>query len=277
MRNNILDKDFRFNKKFGQNFIFDQNFLRSVVKDAEINNETDVLEIGAGAGTLTKVLGENARKVVSYEIDTNLKQTLSENLKDSSNVEVIFKDIMKASIEEIEKNFQGDYVLIANLPYYITTPIIFKFLEEATRLSRLVIMVQLEVANRICSKAGSSEYGAINPAIDYRGTAKIVRKVSRKMFMPMPNVDSAIVRIDIDKNKYKINDRKLLDNVIKSAFQMRRKTLQNNLKNSFSINQSQLDEIFTKMRLEANVRGETLTTAQFVKLSNLLSELKNKG
>lgn len=277
MRNNILDKDFRFNKKFGQNFIFDQNFLRSVVKDAEINNETDVLEIGAGAGTLTKVLGENARKVVSYEIDTNLKQTLSENLKDSSNVEVIFKDIMKASIDEIEKNFQGDYVLIANLPYYITTPIIFKFLEEATRLTRLVIMVQLEVANRICSKAGSSEYGAINPAIDYRGTAKIVRKVSRKMFMPMPNVDSAIVRIDIDKNKYKINDRKLLDNVIKSAFQMRRKTLQNNLKNSFSINQSQLDEIFTKMRLEANVRGETLTTGQFVELSNLLSELKNKG
>lgn len=277
MRNNILDKDFRFNKKFGQNFIFDQNFLRSVVKDAEINNETDVLEIGAGAGTLTKVLGENARKVVSYEIDTNLKSTLEENLKDSSNVEVIFKDIMKASIDEIEKNFQGDYVLIANLPYYITTPIIFKFLEEATRLTRLVIMVQLEVANRICSKAGSSEYGAINPAIDYRGTAKIVRKVSRKMFMPMPNVDSAIVRIDIDKNKYKINDRKLLDNVIKSAFQMRRKTLQNNLKNSFSINQFQLDDIFTKMRLEANVRGETLTTGQFVELSNLLSELKNKG
>ncbi len=277
MRNNILDKDFRFNKKFGQNFIFDQNFLRSVVKDAEINNETDVLEIGAGAGTLTKVLGENARKVVSYEIDTNLKQTLSENLKDSSNVEVIFKDIMKASMEEIEKNFEGSYVLIANLPYYITTPIIFKFLEEATRLTRLVIMVQLEVANRICSKAGSSEYGAINPAIDYRGTAKIVRRVSRRMFMPMPNVDSAIVRIDIDKNKYKINDRKLLDNVIKSAFQMRRKTLQNNLKNSFSINQSQLDEIFTKMRLEANVRGETLTTDQFVELSNLLSELKNKG
>ena len=277
MRNNILDKDFRFNKKFGQNFIFDQNFLRSVVKDAEINNETDVLEIGAGAGTLTKVLGENARKVVSYEIDTNLKQTLSENLKDSSNVEVIFKDIMKASIDEIEKNFQGDYVLIANLPYYITTPIIFKFLEEATRLTRLVIMVQLEVANRICSKAGSSEYGAINPAIDYRGTAKIVRKVSRKMFMPMPNVDSAIVRIDIDKNKYKINDRKLLDNVIKSAFQMRRKTLQNNLKNNFSLSQAQLDEIYSKMNLVAGVRGETLTTGQFVELSNLLSELKNKG
>ena len=277
MRNNILDKDFRFNKKFGQNFIFDQNFLRSVVKDAEINNETDVLEIGAGAGTLTKVLGENARKVVSYEIDTNLKQTLSENLKDSSNVEVIFKDIMKASIDEIEKNFQGDYVLIANLPYYITTPIIFKFLEEATRLTRLVIMVQLEVANRICSKAGSSEYGAINPAIDYRGTAKIVRKVSRKMFMPMPNVDSAIVRIDIDKNKYKINDRKLLDNVIKSAFQMRRKTLQNNLKNNFSLSQAQLDEIYSKMDMVAGVRGETLTTGQFVELSNLLSELKNKG
>lgn len=277
MRNNILDKDFRFNKKFGQNFIFDQNFLRSVVKDAEINNETDVLEIGAGAGTLTKVLGENARKVVSYEIDTNLKQTLSENLKDSSNVEVIFKDIMKASMEEIEKNFEGSYVLIANLPYYITTPIIFKFLEETTRLTRLVIMVQLEVANRICSKAGSSEYGAINPAIDYRGTAKIVRKVSRKMFMPMPNVDSAIVRIDIDKNKYIINDRKLLDNVIKSAFQMRRKTLQNNLKNNFSLSQAQLDEIYSKMNLVAGVRGETLTTGQFVELSNLLSELKNKG
>lgn len=276
MSSNILDKDFRFNKKFGQNFIFDQNFLRSVVKDAEIDNKTDILEIGAGAGTLTKVLGENARKVVSYEIDTNLKSTLEENLKNSSNVEVVFKDIMKASMEEIEKNFEGSYVLIANLPYYITTPIIFKFLENATRLIRLVIMVQLEVANRICSKAGSSEYGAINPAIDYRGTAKIVRKVSRKMFTPMPNVDSAIVRIDIDNDKYQIKNKKLLDSVIKSAFQMRRKTLQNNLKNSFSLSQTQLDEIYSKMGMVAGVRGETLTTAQFVELSNLLFELKNK-
>lgn len=273
---NILDKEFKFNKKFGQNFIFDLNFLKSVVSDADIDKSMEVLEIGTGAGTLTKALAESAKKVVSFEIDENLKPTLSENLKEVDNVKVIFKDILKASMQEIESNFSSDYVLVANLPYYITTPIIFKFLEEATKLKRLVIMVQLEVANRICAKPNTKDYGTITPMIDFMGTAKITRKVSRKMFMPVPNVDSAIVRIDLDPNKYEIEDKKLLSKVIKSAFAMRRKTLMNNLKTAFSLSNIELECVLNKVGLELNIRGENLSTEQFINLSNEIFALLNK-
>ena len=273
---NILDKEFKFNKKFGQNFIFDLNFLKSVVSDADIDKSMEVLEIGTGAGTLTKALAESAKKVVSFEIDENLKPTLSENLKEVDNVKVIFKDILKASMQEIESNFSSDYVLVANLPYYITTPIIFKFLEEATKLKRLVIMVQLEVANRICAKPNTKDYGTITPMIDFMGTAKITRKVSRKMFMPVPNVDSAIVRIDLDPNKYEIEDRKLLSKVIKSAFAMRRKTLMNNLKTAFSLSNIELECVLNKVGLKLNIRGENLSTEQFINLSNEIFALLNK-
>ena len=273
---NILDKEFKFNKKFGQNFIFDLNFLKSVVSDADVDKSMEVLEIGTGAGTLTKALAESAKKVVSFEIDENLKPTLSENLKEVDNVKVIFKDILKVSMQEIETNFSSDYVLVANLPYYITTPIIFKFLEEATKLKRLVIMVQLEVANRICAKPNTKDYGTITPMIDFMGTAKITRKVSRKMFMPVPNVDSAIVRIDLDPNKYEIEDRKLLSKVIKSAFAMRRKTLMNNLKTAFSLSNIELECVLNKVGLELNIRGENLSTEQFINLSNEIFALLNK-
>ncbi len=273
---NILDKDFKFNKKYGQNFIFDQNFLNSVVADADVDELTQVLEIGTGAGTLTKTLAKNAKNVVSFEIDENLKSTIAENLKGVENVEVVFKDILKASIQEIEDKFEGEYVLVANLPYYITTPIIFKFLEEATKLKRLVIMVQLEVANRLCAKPNSKDYGTITPIIDFMGNAKISRKVSRKMFMPMPNVDSAIVRIDLIPNKYEISDRKFLSKVIRGAFSMRRKTLVNNLKNALNLSSEVLENVLFKLGFDKNVRGESLSTENFVALSNELYKILNK-
>ena len=272
---NILDKDFKFNKKFGQNFIFDSNFLNSVVSDAGVDSYTQVLEIGTGAGTLTKALAKSAKKVISFEIDENLKTTIFENLKNIDNVQVVFKDILKASIEEIEEHFDGEYILVANLPYYITTPIIFKFLEEATKLKRLVIMVQLEVANRLCAKPNSKDYGTITPMIDFMGNAKIMRKVSRKMFMPMPNVDSAIVRIDLIDNKFEIKDRKLLAKIIRSAFSMRRKTLINNLKNVFHLSNNELESLLLKIGVNINVRGENLSTEQFVLLSNEIYNILN--
>lgn len=264
--------NFNFNKGFGQNFIFDVNLLNKIVDDAEIDDNTTVLEIGCGAGTLTKQISKRAKKVVGYEIDNNLKPILAENLSDCNNVKIEFCDVMKVDTKDIEKGLDDDYVIVANLPYYITTPILFKFLLESTRLKRLVIMVQLEVAERLCAKAGTSDYGAITVEIDSVADAKITRIVKKNMFTPAPKIDSAIVRIDF-KEKYDIVSRDVLQRLIRGAFQMRRKTLANNLKNSFKISNEVIEEMFNKMGLEPTVRGESLSTMQFVELSNYLAEL----
>ena len=195
--NDLLKKyDFKFNKSFGQNFIFDTNLLRAIASDADIDKSTQVLEIGTGAGTLTKILSDMAKSVVSYEVDKNLKPVIEENLFGVTNVQVKFGDILEQSINSIEQNFSGEYKMVANLPYYITTPIIFKFLEQSTNLKTMVIMVQKEVAERLCASEGSANYGAITASIKLWGNAKITRIVKRNMFVPAPNVDSAIVRID---------------------------------------------------------------------------------
>lgn len=272
----ILNKhNFKFNKAFGQNFIFDKNFLNSLV-DGIVDNNSTVLEIGPGAGTLTSILCEKAKKVVSYEIDKNLEPILKENLSNFNNVEIVFQDIMKANLSEIEEKLNDDYIMVANLPYYITTPIIFKFLENATRLKSMTIMVQLEVAERLVASPGSKDYGAITPAIDYRANAKIIKKVPRTMFTPAPNVDSAFVKIDFVENKYNILDNKTLDLVIKSAFAMRRKTLENNLKSSFGLPSETVSKIISNAGLSSGLRGETLTTKQLVDLANSLYNEKLK-
>lgn len=266
----ILNKhNFRFNKAYGQNFIFDTNYLRSIVDKIDADGK-QVLEIGPGAGTLTSIICEKAKKVVAYEIDSNLKPILDESLSNFNNVQVVFGDIMKFSIEDIEKNFEGEYIIIANLPYYITTPIIFKFLENSTRLKSMSIMVQEEVAERLVAKAGTKEYGAITPAIDYRATAKIIKRVGRNMFTPVPNVDSAIVKIDFDNTKYEILSTKTLDNTIKAVFAMRRKTISNNLKSFFKLPTSELDNILNEAGIEKSARGETLSTRELVNLSNII-------
>ena len=270
----ILKKhNFSFNKGFGQNFIFDTNLLEKIVDDAEIDENTTVLEIGCGAGTLTKQISNRAKKVVGYEIDKNLIPILQENLNGQENVEIVFKDVMKESTSDIEKRLGDDYVIIANLPYYITTPIIFKFLKESTRLKRLVIMVQLEVAERLCARSNTSDYGAITVEIDAVANAKITRVVKKNMFTPMPKVDSAIVKIDF-VNKYEINSKDILNSLIRSAFQMRRKTLLNNIRNTFKLDTEKIKEMLKSLNLEENVRGESLSTMQFVELSNILAEIK---
>ena len=259
--------NFKFNKAYGQNFIFDTNFLESIVEKIDLQDKV-VLEIGPGAGTLTPIIAKYAKKVVAYEIDHNLKPILAENLKDYSNVEIVFGDIMKFGIDEIEEKLGNEYVMVANLPYYITTPIIFKFLENAKHLKSMTIMVQLEVAERLVADPNTKNYGAITPAIDYRATAKIIKKVGRHMFTPIPNVDSAIVKIDFEENKFDILDAKTLDATIKSVFAMRRKTIENNLKSSFQLSSIEIDNIVAKAGLKKGVRGETLSTQQLVELSN---------
>ena len=263
----LKDNIFKFNKAYGQNFIFDKNFLKSIV-DMVVDNKDTVLEIGAGAGTLTSMIASKAKKVVSYEIDKNLQPILQENLKDCNNCKVIFEDIMKVDIEDIEKEMGGDYIMVANLPYYITTPIIFKFLENAKHLKSMSIMVQLEVAERLTAKPNTKEYGAITPAIDYRANAKIIKKVSRNMFTPIPNVDSAIVKIDFVDNKFDILDSKTLDETIKCVFAMRRKTISNNMKSYFHLSNEQIDCICKNISISPTTRGETLDTQSLVNLSN---------
>ena len=267
--------NFNFNKSFGQNFIFDTNLLEKIVDDADVNENSTVLEIGCGAGTLTKQIAKRVKKVVGYEIDNNLKPILAENLAELDNVEIVFKDVMKVATSEIEEKLNDDYVIIANLPYYITTPILFKFLLEAKRLKRLIIMVQLEVAERLCSKENTSDYGAITVEIDSVANAKITRIVKKNMFTPAPKVDSAIVKIDF-MDKYQINNREVLQKLIKAAFQMRRKTLSNNLKNAFGIPAEESAKLLEKLSLNSSVRGESLSTMQFVELSNILAEYLKK-
>ena len=275
MINQILkDNNFKFNKAYGQNFIFDKNFLKSIV-DMVATKDDEVLEIGAGAGTLTSMLAGSTKKVVSYEIDNNLQPILNEALKDYPNAQVMFKDIMKVQMSEIEGNFQGDYIMVANLPYYITTPIIFKFLENAKHLKSMSIMVQLEVAERLTAKPNTKDYGAITPSIDYRANAKIIKRVGRHMFTPAPNVDSAIVKIDFVPNKFDILDTHTMDETIKALFAMRRKTISNNLKSHFCLSQESIQTICNNTNILPTTRGETLDTQTIVNLSNEIFKIKN--
>lgn len=215
-----------FKKNFGQNFISDKNLLLAIVDDAGIVSEDEVLEIGAGAGSLTQALSQRAKKVVSYEIDKELEDKLTAlNLK---NVEFCFADIMKVEVSQLEKKFQGNYKLVANLPYYITSPIIFKFLSQSTKLTSLTIMVQKEVAQRIVANYGSKDYGVLSIMVQFFGEAKLTRNVSRNLFYPRPNVDSAIVHIKI-KEKFVDIDKQSFFAFVQACFSMRRKTLKNNL------------------------------------------------
>ena len=272
MLKDILDKNqFEFKKKFGQNFISDTNLLKAIVKEGEITSEDQVLEIGPGAGTLTGQIAQIAKKVVAYEIDTTLKDILAETLQEYDNTQVIFGDIMQQNIKSIESNFDKEYCLVANLPYYITTPIIFKFINEATKLKSLYVMVQKEVGERICSDAGTKDYGIVSVIIATIGSARITRVINRNMFMPAPNVDSCMVKVDIDKNKFDIDDFAKYSEFVQKCFAMRRKTLANNLEKCLGLARSRCYECLENLGLAQDVRAERLTPAQFVQLYNIIN------
>ncbi len=269
----LIKHNFSLKKAFGQNFLTDTALLDQIVEKAGVTNEDTVLEIGCGAGALTNALAKKAKKVVGYEIDTKLKPILSDVLSDYNNVEIIFNDIMKVSLDEIEKKLGGEYILVANLPYYITTPIIMRFIENAKNIKGMVIMVQEEVAYRLASKNSSSDYGAITVGINLRGSAEVILKVGREKFTPIPNVDSAIVKITIEKDKFKGVDFNNVRNVVRCAFSSRRKMLVNNLMNTFKFSRQKAEEVLLKANLGLTVRGENLSAEDFV----LLSEIIYKG
>lgn len=264
--------DFKFKKQYGQNFISDTNLLKAIVNDAEITKEDEILEIGVGFGSLTKFLCEASKKVVCYEIDESLDEKIRENLNDKTNYEINYKDILKAQNEEISQKFDGCFKIVANLPYYITTPIIFKFLESELNIDSLTIMIQKEVGERICSMESCKDYGILSVMIQTFADVKITRIVNRNMFYPTPNVDSCVVNIKINKKKYNIMDKIKYRNFIQSCFSMRRKTLYNNLKSYF--NSDDILNALNKLNLSVSVRSENLTIKNFVDLFNLLTENK---
>ena len=257
---------FNFKKKFGQNFLRDKNLLAAIVSDAGITDEDEVLEIGAGMGTLTEAISAKAKKVVSYEIDKELEQLLIE--KQLKNVKFIFKDALKTNISEIEKDFKGKYKLVANLPYYITTPLIFKFLEGTDKLLSFTIMVQKEVAERIIATPKDDGYGILSVMMAFYGKAKITRIVKRNMFHPMPDVDSAIVNLEIGKG-YGV-DKLKFSKFVRLAFAMKRKTLVNNLSQGYEFSKDIIKEKLSVAGLNETARAEDLTIEEFIKLYGLL-------
>ena len=245
--------------------------LTSIVSAAGVDENKTVVEIGCGAGTLTRAIATRAKKVYAFDIDKDLQPVLAETLAGLENVEVIFRDFNKINLKEFEDEI-GEYIVVANLPYYITTPLVAKFLEESEKVQGLSIMVQEEVAERFCAKENTPEYGAITAAIALKGEAKIVKRVPRTMFMPRPNVDSAVVRIDFDRGRIKVKSEKAYRQTVKCAFLNRRKTLENNLVNFFSLTREQAKEVLAVAGIEEKARGETLSPARLALLSDILIE-----
>ena len=268
----ILKKHaFFFKKQWGQNFLTDTNLLRAIVQDAGVTEDTVVLEIGAGAGALTGALAESAKQVIAYEIDEKLKPVLQETLAEFDNVEVVFSDFQRAPLAEFEAKYKK-YRVVANLPYYVTTPIVMRFVEEAKGCEGITVMVQEEVAERFCAKEGTEEYGAVTAAIARRGTCKITRKVGRELFMPRPNVDSAVVKIDFTQGGFAVKSERAYRETVRCAFLNRRKTLENNLMNTLKIPREQAKEILHSAGIQDGVRGEVLSPQMLGALSDLLFE-----
>lgn len=269
LRSTLQKYGFHFKKQFGQNFISDGNLLSSIVSASGVDENTTVVEIGCGAGTLTRALAEKAKKVYAFDIDKDLQPVLAETLKGLENVEVIFRDFNKIDLKEFEREI-GEYTVVANLPYYITTPLVTKLLEESEKVEGISVMVQEEVAERFCAKENTPEYGAITAAIALKGEAKIVKRVSRNLFYPRPNVDSAVVKIQFDRGRVAVKSEKAYRQTVKCAFLNRRKTLENNLVNFFSLSREQAKEILSLAEIDEKARGETLSPARLARLSDLL-------
>ena len=270
---NVLEKHgFKFKKQFGQNFISDTNLLQSIVAASGITKDTTVVEIGCGAGTLTRAIAENAKQVYAFDIDTQLQPVLAETLAGLDNVEVIFRDFSKVNLKQFEQEID-EYVVVANLPYYITTPLVTKFLEESDKVQGLSIMVQEEVAERFCAKENTAEYGSITAAIALKGEAKIVKRVPRTLFYPRPNVDSAVVKIEFDRGRVAVKDERAYRQTVKCAFLNRRKTLENNLVNFFKLTREQAKYALNQAGVDEKARGETLSPFAFAKLADVLLDM----
>ena len=268
----VLQKyQFNFQKKFGQNFLIDTGILEEIIEAAQITKDDFVLEIGPGIGTMTQYLCEAARAVVAVEIDTNLIPILKDTLAEYNNVDVLNEDILKVNIPEI----MGDkpFKVVANLPYYITTPIIMALLEKHLPITDIVVMVQKEVAERMAAQPGGKTYGALSVAVQYYTVPEIALYVPPRSFMPPPEVDSVVVNCKVRQTPaVELIDEKMFFRVVKAAFGQRRKTLNNALK-SMDVDKNIIADVLDKAGIEATRRGETLTMEEFGAIANILVQM----
>ncbi len=265
-RNGIFAK-----KKFGQNFLIDSNIVMKIVKTANITKETNVIEIGPGIGAMTEILAKEAGKVLCFEIDEDMVNILNEEIK-NDNVKIVNKDFLKVDLDEEMRYFiePKNIVVVSNLPYYITTPIIFKLLEYSKNIEKMVFMVQKEVSERLTAKPGSKEYGSLSVLIELNGTMKKEFNVSRNCFYPVPNVDSEIVSMEINKNDSALKNDPIFGKFIQNIFEMKRKTLANNICKKTNFSRDDLNKILQELGLSELVRAESLSLNQISKIYEAL-------
>ncbi|MCR5349866.1 MAG: 16S rRNA (adenine(1518)-N(6)/adenine(1519)-N(6))-dimethyltransferase RsmA [Acholeplasmatales bacterium] len=274
INNTLKDNNIKAKKKFGQNFLKDSKVLSSIVEKSEVDKETLVIEIGPGLGSLTELLCEKAGFVIAYEIDNDLIPILNDNLSKHNNIEIINKDILEVDINEDINKYIKDYkkvYLVANLPYYITTPIILGLLSKTSLIKRYVMMMQKEVADRLTSKPKTKDYAAITIAIQFRGIAKTIINVPRSSFIPEPNVDSSVIKLDLyDEKKYFPKNDELFFEITRLAFNQRRKTLINNLQNKY--NKAFIQKMLENLNYKPAIRAEELDINDFISISDYINE-----
>lgn len=268
----------RFSKSLGQNFLTDEFLIYEIINRSNLNKEDNIIEIGPGVGVLTKELAQNCKKIVAVEIDDKLIPLLNDTLGDFENIKIINDDILKVDLNKIINNeFDNKPKVVANLPYYITTPIIMRFLEEDIDVSEIIVMVQKEVAERMIAKPGNKTYGSLSVAVQYYTDPTIILDVPRDNFIPKPNVDSAVIRLNVkDKPKVDLLDDEFFFKIVKGAFALRRKTLPNSLsKSKINLEKDLIKEVLKDLGIDLRIRGEKLDINQLAKLSNELYKRLN--
>lgn len=261
--------DVKFKKKFGQNFLKDINIVKKIVRSAEIDGKSLVIEVGPGGGIMTRELSIVADNVLAYEIDEDLKEEHAKRLGDRDNITILFQDFLDSDIvKDVEKYDYDKLYFVSNVPYYITTPIILKLIENGLRFEKIVMMVQKEVGDRFSTKSGNKEYGSITVLLNYFYNIKKEFFVSRKQFVPEPNVDSVIISFSEKSDKLPLNDFKFFEKLVRDSFQYKRKTLRNNLK---GYDLDKVSKVLEKYGKDLNVRAEALDVEVFVEIANELS------
>ncbi len=269
IKNELNKENFNFKKKFGQNFIVDKNIIHSIIKKSNIDKDTLVIEIGPGAGSLTAQLDKVSGHVIAYEIDKTLKPILEK--QNLNNTTIIYEDFLKRNISEDLKNYNySKTYVVANLPYYITTPIIIKLIEDKLNIDKIVVMVQKEVGNRFKAKPNTKEYNSLSIFLNYYFTVEKILDVSKNVFIPKPNVDSIVVSFTKKENKIKLKNEQIFFKLVRDSFKQKRKTLKNNLK---GYNLEKIEKILKKHNLDLTVRAEAISIEIFAEIAN---ELYNK-
>lgn len=277
----IFDQyNFSFKKSLGQNFLIDVNILKNIIKQANITKSSGVIEIGPGIGALTEQLALHAKQVVAYEIDERLKQVLQDTLKSYDNVHIIYSDILKSDVQAAINDYLtnvSDIHIVANLPYYITTPIVMKLLKDRLPIKQMTIMIQKEVAQRMAAQPGTKDYGSLSVAVQYYTKAESVMDISPHVFMPQPRVESSVLTLKLrEKPPVDVHDERYFFKIVRASFAQRRKTLRNNLISYFQkkFTREQIDQTIKQAEIDPQQRGETLTIAMFARLANAFYTLE---